>query len=189
MPRDTTHLQEGVSQPSSPAKTAETPHRDTSVTKNDWLSFALDQDTFYVIKAADRKGRPKGLEGEEEFRRALKRTPDANLVVLHVLVPSPYHGTRFLHRVGDRQDTLPAPQLIYRMPNSPLRTFVIVDLAQAGTIEATAKDGKTSSLDLHEKTAEIEGFPHRWSKASPFLTYAGVPVRESPFMPEGQGRK
>lgn len=184
MPRDTIHPREAASRPSSPATPVEAPNRDSSMTKNDWLSFALGQDTFYLVKAADRQGQPRSFEGDEEYRRALKRAPNANLVLLHVLVPSPYHGTRFLHRVGDRLDTLPSPQLIYRMPNSALRTFVVVDLDQPGTIEASAKDGTTSALDLHDKTADIESFPHRWSKASPFLTYAHVPVRQGPFMPE-----
>ena len=182
MSHDKTLPQAEVAKPSLTETSAEAPKPDTAVIKNDWLTFTLGQDTFYVIKAADRKGQPAGDRGQEEFRRALKRAPEANLVLLHIVVPSPYQGTQFLHRIGDRRDPLPIPQLIYRMPNSALCTFVIVQLDQPGILEAKAKDGTSSSLDLHDKAAQIEAFPHRWSKASPYLDYANVPVRKGKFM-------
>jgi hypothetical protein len=61
--------------------------------------------------------------------------------------------------------------MIYRMMGSPVRTFVVVDAARPGRIEAVATNGSRWTLDLGAQVKELQQLPLHWGKGSRFVSY------------------
>lgn len=146
----------------------------------DHLSLALGRDTIDLIKVATCANRPALSHlGEEAFRRACA-SGNAKLVLFHLVLPNSLKGTRLRHHHGDSRFELPAPTLIYRMPTSPLRAFLVLAPGQAGSLEATTKDGQTATLELASRRDLLARMPLHWFPGSRDIHYHGLPSTATP---------
>lgn len=154
--------------------------RDTTLPKekpaSSQLSFRAGDLVVVVFKVADRKHRPTGdYTGKESFEQALAAAPSRDLVLCHLAVAPTFKGARFAHRSVGQEDTLSEMHPIYRMPNSALRTFVVIDPARPGVLAVTAPDGSTGSLDLSVPGADVAALPLSQHPESGMITYQGLP--------------
>jgi len=136
------------------------------------ILFAIGSDTAHVIKAADRTRQPMGESSDIlAFRKALKGNRNQELFLLHIAIPYFLREVSFRHICGIDTVDLPRPAAIYRMMGSPVRTFVVVDAARPGRIEAVATNGSRWTLDLGAQVKELQQLPLHWGKGSRFVSY------------------
>lgn len=140
-----------------------------------FLEFDVGTRTVYVIKAAGRDALPElAYLGQEEFHRALAGSNGRKLALLHVVVPASGRGIRFRYSEDSNGRDLPEPTLIYRMPDSPLHTFVVVDLRHPGIVSGTDGAGVVGALDLGREASTLESLPPHWYKGRKAITYYGM---------------
>jgi hypothetical protein len=139
------------------------------------LSFRAGELVVAVYKVADRKHRPFGdYTGKEAFEQAIAVAPGGDLVLCHLAVAPRFKAARLVHRWAGQENTLSEMHPIYRMPNSALRTFVVVDLDRPGVLVATSPDGSTGSLDLSLPSANLAALPLSQHPESRMISYPGL---------------
>jgi hypothetical protein len=122
----------------------------------DMLTFALGSDTLFVYRAADSKHRPRGeYFGKAEFDNAVKSKTGEKILV-HILIPGNTPGlipvtkqslSLFVIEEGTETSLAP-PASIFRMPETPFRSFAIVSANHPGRIVARNERGDEATLDL-----------------------------------------
>jgi hypothetical protein len=130
------------------------------------LPMPLGSDTLFVYKAADGKHRPRGdYFGKAEFDSAAKRGPR---ILIHILVPGNTppvipafkQGLSLTLVEGGRETPLAQPLPIFRMPETPFRSFAIVESAGSAALVARDAAGDSAVLDLKA----LRKLPPRWSR-------------------------
>lgn len=140
------------------------------------FSFRAGDLVVAVYRVADRKHRPTGdYTGKEAFVRALATAPRRDFVLCHLAVSPLFKHARIFHRTDGREIPLDDLHPIYRMPNSALHTFAVIDLEHPGVLAATAPDGSTGSLDLSVPGADVAALPLSQHPGSGMITYQGLP--------------
>lgn len=150
-----------------------------------WLEFRIGGSALYLLKVADSKHRPRGnYLGKAEFERALGGT-SRETFLLYIVIPSEKPGVAFTHSRSGKETRLADPRLIFRMPNSPWQTFVIVDAVEPGRIEGKGKDGVSGRVDLAGQVDALAGLPLHWDdKGSGAISYRGLPASLNGKMPD-----
>src|SRR5690606_4049967 len=156
--------------------------------KADWSDSTSDEGTLYIIKAADYRSRPKGTYfGKMECENALKSDSEEHWL-LYVIVPNGSRGLRLRYAVGGREVPMEDPRMIYRMPDSPLYTFVVVDSKYQGRLDAL-RDGKTiGNLDFASLSDALAAMPLRWHPKTgtvSFLRISAEPAGRFGFIRPG----
>lgn len=122
-------------------------------------------------------GRLPGREayGEPEYERSI-RSEAGDRILLYLLIPSRFGESALSYRVKNAMQVLPPTRLIFRQPDSPKYTYLIVDPASPGILQVKTRDGPSVDYPLAEQIRILESSPVHKNREVP----DGFPITEMP---------
>ncbi len=121
--------------------------------QNRFITFGNGSDSSLIIKVAQDE---TIAEYEHHAFKKFKRIKDNHYKSVLAVIHSPDSKiATYTIKDGSIRYKIKKPELIFRMPNSPLITFVIVDLQNPGILESISQD-KTLLHTLNLETIKNE---------------------------------
>ena len=141
-----------------------------------YLGFKVGAHEIFIVKIADTKTVPVGkFHGKEDFTGKAESLEEPAYLV-HVLVPAAAKGIRFSVESESQRVLLAPPALIYRMPNSPLRTHAVLQGRSKARLVGLSADGAQGSLELGDSLVMLRSMEFYWTSSdSGYLDYKDLP--------------
>jgi hypothetical protein len=140
-----------------------------------YLQFQNGSTVILLYKVADRSLKPKGPCCSNKRYSILSFIN--NEIVLHLIFSKASAISSIVYKAGDRQVNLPDPELIFKMPNSPVRTCVTLQPDHLGVLTALDPSGNTCvTIDLNSKSEEIRNLAHAIDTTSGMIFYGKIPT-------------
>ncbi len=119
-----------------------------------------------LIKAAQHRQKPvEDFWGQSAWRAAF---PKSRAALLYLVLPHASPAAVCAYRVGTSTKLLPEPRYIYRMPNSPRHTYMVVNLKKIGHVIAKNEKGdELFAVDLAKYAEQLRELPLSWDDGPP----------------------
>jgi hypothetical protein len=136
--------------------------KDTSAADS-WIEFEYDSEKCLIIKVADSKNQPSGeYIGKKDLENALKRNK-GNYCLLYIIIPNKEKDLTLSYSDSFSTMVTRKAHPIFRMPNSPYYTFVLVYPDHPGILTISGKiPGTTAKIDLEKFSLTIGKLTLHW---------------------------
>ncbi len=143
--------------------------------------FAIAGEKYIFLKVADARNKPSGpYLGKTEF----EKTVGKNQILLHLLIPGNMASpggkdkiSQIVHTTSDKREVLNTPSRLFRSPNSPLITYLVIDFGSPGTLSIFFADSSSPIVfQLLQVEPPLFDLHLSWTETIPAtISYQNIP--------------